>query len=127
MHPGSVNLKSESPAHPTNKSDPDRRGATRYYFAAIAEIIDLEKPGELVSITRDLSTSGCFVKTTTPFPAGTRVRIRITHSGAQVAAIGNVTSNVSPAAMGIAFTEIEPNDRAMLEGWLADPLSNPPA
>jgi len=105
----------------------NRRGATRYYFAAIAEIIDLEKPGELVSITRDLSTSGCFVKTTTPFPAGTRVRIRITHSGAQVAAIGNVTSNVSPAGMGIAFTEIEPNDRAMLEGWLADPLSNPPA
>ena len=48
MHPGSVNLKSESPAHPTNKSDPDRRGATRYYFAAIAAIIDLDKPGELV-------------------------------------------------------------------------------
>ena len=48
MHPGSVNLKSESPAHPSNKSDPDRRGATRYYFAAIAAIIDLDKPGELV-------------------------------------------------------------------------------
>ncbi|PYU22510.1 MAG: hypothetical protein DMG30_14795 [Acidobacteria bacterium] len=126
MHPGSVNLKSESPAHPTNKSDPDRRGATRYYFAAIAEIIDLDKPGELVSVTRDLSTSGCFVKTTTPFPTGTLVRIRITHSGAEFAAIGHVTANVTPTGMGIVFTEIESNDRAILEGWLADPLSNPP-
>jgi len=73
----------------------ERRGATRYYFGAIAEVIDLDKPGELVSLTRDLSASGCFVKTTTPFPTGTRVRVRITHSGAEFAAIGNVTANVT--------------------------------
>lgn len=98
----------------------ERRGATRYYFGAIAEVIDLDKPGELVSVTRDLSLSGCFVKTTTPFPQGTRVRVRITHSGAEFAAIGNVTANVTPTGMGIAFTQIEPNDRAILGGWLGN-------
>ncbi len=98
----------------------ERRGATRYYFGAIAEVIDLDGRGDLVSVTRDVSASGCFVKTTTPFPTGTSVRVRLTLSGAAFAAIGNVTGNVSPEGMGIVFTEIGENDRAILERWLAN-------
>lgn len=66
----------------------DRRRATRYNFGAIAEVIDLDEPDELVSLPRDLSLSGCFVMTTTPFPKGTRVRVRIKSSGGEVTAIG---------------------------------------
>ena len=96
----------------------ERRGATRYNFGAIAEVVDLEGRGELVSLTRDLSFSGVFVKTTTPLPTGTPVRVRITHSGAEFAGIGNVTGNVAPTGMGIIFTEIEASNRAILERWL---------
>jgi hypothetical protein len=96
----------------------ERRGATRSNFGAIAEVIDLDARGDLVSVTRDLSLSGCFVKTTTPFPKGTRVRVRITHSGADFTALGNVTDHVTATGMGIVFTQIEPNDRAKLERWL---------
>ncbi|PYU17909.1 MAG: hypothetical protein DMG32_26910 [Acidobacteria bacterium] len=96
----------------------ERRGATRSHFGAIAEVIDLDQTHEVVSITRDLSLSGCFVKTTLPFREGTRVRVRITHSGADFTALGNVTANVTATGMGIAFTDIEPNDRAILETWL---------
>jgi hypothetical protein len=98
----------------------DRRGATRYNFGAIAEVIDLDHTHEVVSLTRDLSLSGCFVKTTIPFREGTRVRVRITHSGAEFAAIGNVTANVTTTGMGIAFTQIESNDRVTLEKWLSE-------
>ena|SRR5207302_7871389 len=91
----------------------ERRGATRYNFGAIAEVIDLDGRGEVVSLTRDLSFSGVFVKTTAPLPTGTRVRVRITHSGAEFAAIGNVTGNVTPTGMGIVFNEIEASDRAI--------------
>ena len=72
----------------------ERRSVTRYNFGAIAEVIDLDQPDALVSLTRDLSLSGCFVMTTTPFPKGTRVRVRIIHSGAEFLAVGNVTANV---------------------------------
>jgi hypothetical protein len=96
----------------------ERRGATRYNFGAIAEVIDLDQPDELVSLTRDLSLSGCFVMTTTPLPKGTRVRVRIMRSSGEFTAIGNVTANVTPTGMGIAFTQLEPNDRAILERWL---------
>src|SRR5436853_7542480 len=93
----------------------ERRGATRSHFGAIAEVIDLDQTHEVVSITRVLSLSGCFVKTTLPFAEGTRVRVRITHSGAEVAAIGNVTADVTPAGMGIDLTQIVPYDGPILE------------
>jgi hypothetical protein len=99
---------------------PERRGATRYNFGAIAEVVDLVEPNELVAVTRDLSLSGVFVKTTTPFREGTRVRVRITHSGEEFTATGNVTANVMPTGMGIAFTQIAPNDRAILDRWLGN-------
>ena len=92
----------------------ERRGAIRCNFGAIAIVIDLDEPDELGSLTRDLSASGCFVTTTTPFPTGTRVRVRISHSGAEFMAISIVTGNVSSEGMGTVFTEIEPNDRAIL-------------
>lgn len=73
----------------------------------------------LVEVTRDLSLSGCFVKTKTPFPKETRVNVRITHSGATIAALGKVSDNVSHEGMGIAFISLEPNDQAVLEAWLS--------
>src|SRR5438445_1231401 len=96
----------------------ERRGTMRYNFGAVAEIIDIDQPDELVSVTRDLSLSGCFVKTTTPFTKGIRVRVRITHSGKEVTAIGYVTAKVTPTGMGISFNQIKPNNRAILERWL---------
>jgi PilZ domain len=98
--------------------EPERRGATRYNFGAIAEVVDLDGRGEVVSLTRDLSFSGVFVKTTTPLSPGTRVRVRITHSGEDFKAIGEVTGNITATGMGIVFTDIEPNDQAVLANWL---------
>lgn len=96
----------------------ERRVATRYNFGAIAEVIDLDERDALVSLTRDLSLSGCFVQTSTPYPEGTPVRVRIFHSGTEFVAIGNVTGNVTATGMGIVFTQVQPNDRAILEEWL---------
>jgi hypothetical protein len=98
----------------------ERRGATRYNFGAIAEVIDLDERDAVVSLTRDLSLSGCFVQTTTPYPQGRAVRVRIFHSGEEFVAVGNVTANVTATGMGIVFTQVQPNDRVILEGWLRE-------
>jgi DNA-binding response OmpR family regulator len=96
----------------------ERQRASRYNFGAIAEVIDLEIRTDLVCVTRDLSQSGCFLKTTEPFAEGAEVRVRIRHSGADFAALGKVTSDLTPEGMGIEFLEIEPKDQATLEAWL---------
>ena len=97
----------------------ERHQMTRYDFGAIAEVVDLNSREDVIVITRDLSLAGCFVKTRFPFPAGTEVRVRITYSGADFAAIGNVTGNATPEGMEIEFLAIEPNDQAIIEEWLS--------
>ena len=43
--------------------------------------------------------------------------MRISSSGADFCATGKVTG-MTPEGMGIEFTEVQANDRALLEKWL---------
>jgi hypothetical protein len=99
----------------------DRRGTTRYNFGAIVEVVEVESQRGLVSLTRDLSLSGCFVRTTSPFEAGTRVAVTVTSSGESFGALGHVTDNISRDGMGIAFSHLDAEDQATLEGLLDHP------
>src|SRR5690242_5736420 len=94
------------------------RRSDRYSFAATAEVRDLGSRNEQVAITRDLSMGGCFVKTTSPLPKGSRILLRIEHGGTEFMATGRVTDNVSAIGMGVEFIEMTAKDRAILEKWL---------
>lgn len=91
---------------------------TRYNFGAIAQVIDLDSREDVIAVTRDLSFSGCFIKTNSPFPRGRVVIVRITCLGADFAATGTVTGNITWEGMGIEFTKIGPKDQAVIEQWL---------
>jgi hypothetical protein len=95
------------------------RRATRFSFGAIAEVIDLDSRRELVGVSRDVSLSGTFIKTSEAFASGTEVRVRLTASGANFAATGRVTANVNRQGMGIEFVEVLRKDHAILEMWLS--------
>lgn len=105
------------PQHPRNLLL-ERRQMTRYDFGAIAEVIDLDSREDIIVVTRDLSMSGCFVKTNTPFAAGTDVRVRIAYAETDFAATGIVTENINREGMGIEFIDIERHHQATLEAWL---------
>jgi hypothetical protein len=62
---------------------------------------------------------GCFVETVAPFPAGTKVRVRISHAGATFTGQGTVAYSRHNGGMGIAFTSIEPSSLPVLDIWLA--------
>jgi hypothetical protein len=95
------------------------RRSDRRSFGATAQVRDLGSRNEQVLLTRDLSAGGCFVKTAAPLPKGSRIRVRIEHAGAKFTAVGRVTDNVSAEGMGVEFIEMEPDDRAILQKWLA--------
>ena len=95
------------------------RRATRFYFGAIAEVIDLDLRRDLVGVSRDLSLCGTFIRTSEPFASGTQVRVRLTASGANFAATGTVTTNVTSEGMAIEFVEVLPKDHTILETWLS--------
>ena len=84
----------------------------------MAEVIDLGPRLAIVCVTRDLSLSGCFVKTATPFAKDTEVIVRLRHSGADFAAVGKITGNVTTEGMGIEFVHIQPRNQAIIQQWL---------
>jgi len=95
------------------------RRSDRCAFGATVEVRDLGSRNEQAAITRDLSKVGCFVKTTSPLPKGSRILLRIEHGGTELTASGRVTDNVSAIGMGVEFIEMSAKDRAILESWLA--------
>ena len=97
----------------------ERRRATRHPFGIAAEVINVESQAQINSLARDLNLYGCFVTSKTPFPKGTEVRLTITKSQTNFSALGRVAFNLPDEGMGIAFAQVEPMNRAVLEEWLA--------
>lgn len=93
--------------------------ATRYPFAASIELTDVRSERHVAARTSNLSLFGCYVRTTTPFPVGTKVTLRITHEGASFTAWGKVVYFKPNAGMGLVFANIEPTHQTVLEKWVA--------
>jgi hypothetical protein len=96
----------------------ERPRARRYPFVAGIELTDVRSESHIRERTSDLSVFGCRVDASRPFPTGTNVRIRISHRGANFAALGTVVYAGPNAGMGIAFTKIEQRDQLVLERWI---------
>lgn len=92
----------------------------RYPFLAAVKLTDLRSETQLLAETADLSLTGCYVETMTPFPVGTEVSAKLTHAKSIVLALGTVIHSQPEEGMGIAFTVIEPSYQAVLEGWLSE-------
>jgi PilZ domain len=98
---------------------PERHRAPRRLFEAHIDLTDIQSEKHVAALTKDLSLFGCSVKTVTPFPEGTKVRLRIWYAGVNFAAGGKVVYSRPDWGMGIAFTAIEPSSMAILDTWLA--------
>ncbi len=92
--------------------------ARRYPFVVGIELTDVQSEAQLRERTSDLSLFGCHVDTRKLFPAGTRVRIRISHRDANFTAFGRVVYAGPNAGMGVTFTKIEQKDQLVLEKWI---------
>ncbi len=70
--------------------DENHRLAPRYSFVVDIEVTGLQSETQIRERTEDLSLFGCRVNTLKPFPKGTRVRINLSHGGADVATLARV-------------------------------------
>jgi hypothetical protein len=123
--PAQTTGSGEQPAeHPTSsrlrlQRSPERRARSRYKFSATAELIECDTGRSIAGQLRDLGASGCYVKTDAPFPPGASAEISVTYNGQSFRTRANVKSSQSGKGMGLAFAEIDPQDRQVLEEWLA--------
>lgn len=96
-----------------------RPRALRKPFVAAIVITEILSERQISIHTSNLSVHGCFVPTPTPLNLGVKVQITMVYAGAKVVALGHVVS-AHPEGMGIAFTNIEPGDQAILELWMSE-------
>ncbi len=98
----------------------DRRTNPRYEFVAAVEVVAAESGARIETRVRDLSQQGCYVDTNSALPLGTVTDIRITKGAQLFEAHGRVGYSRASKGMGLVFTAIEPEQRGILETWLAE-------
>ena len=109
-----------APAPPEQATAPERRSAQRFPFTAAAEVIDLQSKARVAGRTSDLGLGGCYIDTPAPLAVGARVQIRLEQGKREFEAAGAVTYALVSMGMGLAFTEIKPEFKAVLKGWIAE-------
>lgn len=98
----------------------ERRAHVRYPFTAAADVLDTISGTRLSARCSDLGFGGCFIDTTSPFPVGTAVIVRLTMEQKSFQANASVTYSMPGMGMGLAFTAAEPNQVWVLKQWIGE-------
>jgi hypothetical protein len=99
-----------------------RRAVLRCPFVASADVVELTSgsSAKLSARISELGLGGCYVDTLNPFPEGTQVRLRIVRDDGVFETSARVAYDDRRFGMGLAFTDMTPNQRLILEKWLTE-------
>jgi hypothetical protein len=106
------------PAQPTKQ-----RSVRRCPFVAGAEVTDLGTGTTLSARTSEMGLGGCYVDALNPFPQETLVVLRILRDQGVFETKAKVVYCDMGFGMGLAFTEMTPDQRSILEAWIAEIVS----
>ena len=98
----------------------ERRRAPRCPLIASVEVIELATDRHLRARISGLSLTGCYLDTTNFLRAGTEVRLCISHHDTMFTALGVVASCQPNMGMGVRFTDVQLDQHAILDKWLAE-------
>ena len=72
----------------------------------------------------DLNLSGCYVDTLHPLPVGVGIRLKVVRNKIILEALATVIYSEARLGMGVSFTQLSPEQKSILENWLADIVKN---
>src|SRR5690348_12276581 len=98
----------------------ERRRHTRYPFTGTLEAFEPQSQTRMQGRTADLSEGGCYVDTMSPFPAQTRVRVRITRAQRSFESFATVVYSVAGMGMGLRFEAPEARQVVNLRKWVSE-------
>jgi PilZ domain len=96
------------------------RAVRRCPFVASVEVTELGSKTRLSARTSEMGAGGCYVDALNPFAIGTEVQLRVTRDQGSFEAKAKVVYCDPSFGMGLEFTEVAPEQRLVLENWLAE-------
>jgi hypothetical protein len=96
------------------------RAVRRCSFVASAEVTDLRSGTRLSARISELGMGGCYIDVLNPFPKDLAVQVKIVRDQGAFEAKAKVVYSDPKFGMGLAFSEVTPEQRAVLEGWLVE-------
>ncbi len=101
----------------------NKRSVRRCALVASAEVTELRSGAVLSARISELGVGGCYVDALNPFSEGTLVGLRILRDQGVFETKAKVAYCDSRFGMGLAFIEMTPDQRLLLEGWIAEIIS----
>jgi len=99
---------------------PEPRRHVRYSFTSAVEVNLNGSQTSIQGRTSDISRAGCFVDSTSSFPVGSNVTLRLTKDNGTFEAGGEVVYSLSGMGMGVKFVRVPVEQLATLEKWIAE-------
>jgi|SRR5580698_2219401 hypothetical protein len=100
-----------------------RRAVRRCALVASTEVTELSSGTLLSGRSSELGLGGCYVDSLNPFPEGTLVELRILRDQGIFETKARVVYCDPGFGMGLAFTDMRPDQRSRLEVWLVEIVS----
>lgn len=98
----------------------ERRRHARYPFTGTLEAFEVDSEARIQGRTADLSEGGCYVDTMSPFPAQTRVKVRVTRDKQSFESQAIVVYSVAGMGMGLRFEALNSSQVMTLKRWLGE-------
>ncbi len=96
------------------------RSVKRCPFVASAEVVEVGTGTKLSARTSEIGVGGCYVDALNPFAVGTATVIKILRDQGAFHAKARVVYSDPSFGMGLAFEALDPEQRTILENWLAE-------
>jgi hypothetical protein len=100
-----------------------RRSVRRCPLVASAEVTELSSGTLLSGRSSELGLGGCYIDSLNPFPEGTLVGLKIFRDQGVFESKAKVVYCDPRFGMGLAFTDMTPDQRSLLEAWLIEIVS----
>jgi PilZ domain len=111
-------IRRNLPSQPTKQ-----RSVRRCPLVASVEVTELDSRTLLSGRTSEIGLGGCYVDSLNSFPEGSIVGLRILRDQGVFETKAKVVYSDPGFGMGLAFTDMMPNQRSLLEAWLAEIVS----
>ena len=105
---------------PAASGPAEKRRHPRFPFSTGGEAFDPQANVRVTGRLSDISRSGCYMDTISPFAVNAAIILTVTRDGRTFKTKAKVVYSLNGMGMGMMFTTMEPDQARVLDGWLAE-------